>query len=126
MPLQATANTTTGNVNAFSGNGTTNYITLTNSTVLPTATAVTNAQSASPVVASNANAITYPITNPTNTTGVITYTWNNTSQYWNIALTNKGNLTQTYTIPAGAAKTGTYSGDDEAGSYLATITLSFT
>lgn|SRR5574344_518422 len=126
MTLQATANTTTGNVNAFSGNGTTNYITLTNSTVLPTAAAVTNAQSASPAVTSNANVITYPITNPTNTTSVITYTWNNTNQYWNIALTNKGNLNQTYTIPTGAAKSGTYSGDDETGSYTATITLSFT
>src|SRR5574344_2899779 len=126
MTLQATANTTTGNVNAFSGNGTTNYISLTNSTVLPTATAVTSAQSTSPVVTSNANVITYPITNPTNTTGVITYTWNTTNSYWNIALTNKGNLYPVYTIPAGAAKTNTYSGDDEAGNYQATITLSFT
>ncbi|MCI1272902.1 MAG: hypothetical protein LKG27_00510 [Clostridiaceae bacterium] len=126
MTLQATANTTTGNVNAFSGNGTTNYITLTNSTILPTAASVTNAQSASPVVTSNPNVITYQITNPTNSTGVITYTWNSTNSLWNIALTNKGNLAQTYTIPTGAAKSGTYSGDDEAGSYQATITLSFT
>src|SRR5574344_1543835 len=126
MTLQATANTTTGNVNAFSGNGTTNYITLSNSTILPTAASVTNAQSASPVVTSNPNVITYQITNPTNSTGVITYTWNSTNSLWNIALTNKGNLAQTYTIPTGAAKSGTYSGDDEAGSYQATITLSFT
>lgn len=126
MTLQATTTTTTGNVNAFSGDGTTDYITLSNNTVLPTAAAVTNAQSTSPVVTSNANVITYPITNPTNTTGVITYTWNSSGNYWNINLTNKGNLNTIYTIPAGAAKSGTYSGDDEAGNYQATITLSFT
>lgn len=126
MTLTATANVSGGTtVNAFSGNGTTNYLTLTNNTVLPAAAAVTNAQSASPVVASNANVITYPMTIPTTTTGVISYTWNSTSSLWNIALTNKGNLTQTYTIPTGAAKSGTYSGDDEAGAYKATLTLSF-
>lgn len=129
MSLTAVVTTDTGGVNAFSGNGTTNYIVLGNTTVgkEPTALAVQDAQSASPTVEDNANCVAYSISAPTGTVGKLVYTWQDGvgDKYWTAVLTNRGNLITEIDIPAGPAKTDTFSGDDEPGDYKAVITLSF-
>lgn len=127
MTLTSTCNTTTVAQNAFFGNGSagTTFIVLTNNTVLPTVAAVTDAKSGSPTPANNADVIVYGITPPSTIAGQLVYTWNNTNQNWDIALTHKGNTNTSVTVPAAAPKASTYSFDDDPGNYQATITLSF-
>lgn len=114
-----------GTANAFYGDATTEYIILANQTVKPTLTAVNDIKAGSTDPANNPNAIAYTVTPPSNILGQLTYTWDNTNKRWNASLTHKGKTDTSLTIPAGAAATNTYSGDDEAGSYQATVTLSF-
>jgi len=125
--LTATCNTTTVAQNAFSGDGATGttFLTLTNNTVLPIIAAVTDAQSASPTPATNADVISYAITKPADVPSQLVYTWDNTNKYYNASLTHKGNTDTSLTVPSALPKPNTYSFDDDAGSYQATVTLSF-
>lgn len=124
LTLKATCNTTTVAQNAFVGDGTTNYLVLTNNTVKPIAGAVDDAKLATPTAANNGNVIAYSIGAPTFTSGQLAYTWNAGGNYWDAALTHKGN-TNTSLTTGTAPKTNTYSFDDEPGDYQATITMSF-
>ncbi len=125
--MTSTCNTTTLVQNAFFGDGNTGttFLVLTNNTVLPTVAAVTDAKAAVPVPATNTNVIAYAINKPADITTDLVYTWDNTNKYYNAALTNKGNTDTLLTVPAAAARPLTYSFDDEAGDYQATVTLSF-
>ena len=128
LHLTAVCNTTTGNVNAFSDKGApagTKYIAISNSTVIPLAAAVTDALSATPTATANSNVIAYGITGPTDTAGQLLFTWQTGINKYTGNLTHKGNTDTTVNVPTGAAATNTYSFDDEPGSYLAAITLSF-
>ncbi len=128
LDLTALCNTTTGNVTAFSDKGApagTKYIAVSNSTVLPLATAVADALSAAPTATANPNVIAYGVTGPTDTAGQLAFTWQTLTKKYTGNLTHKGNTDTTVNIPSGAAATNTYSFDDEVGSYLAAITLSF-
>lgn len=118
---------TGGAQNAFfgDGNSTTTFIVLTNNTVLPTVADVNNAKGVTPVPANNPNVIVYAITKPADVPGDLVYTWDNPNQYYNAALTNKGNTDTLLTVPASTPRTDTYSFDDEPGSYQADVTLSF-
>lgn len=101
------------------------YIILTNNTVLPNNLTILDIRAGSPTPANNPNAIAYPVTEPSDIGGQLTYTWDYTNKYWDANLTHKGNTDTSLTIPAGAPMSGTYSADDEPGPYQATITLSF-
>jgi len=127
LTLTATCNTTTLVQNAFSGDGNpgTTFISLTNNTILPTVAAVTDAKSAAPTPANNADVIAYGVTPPTNIAGQLIYTWDAVNIRWNASLSHKGSTNTALTIPAATPKANTYSFDDDPGNYQATITLSF-
>lgn len=127
LDLTALCNTTGGNVTAFSDKGApagSKYIAITNSGVLPAPADVTNALSAAPTVTSNPNVIAYAVTPPTDTAGQLVFTWQTTTKKYTGDLSHKGD-TLTAIGASGGAATNTYSFDDEPGSYLAAITLSF-
>ncbi len=125
--MTSTCNTTGGAQNAFFGDGNTGttFLVLTNSTILPTVAAVTDAKSGGPTPAINAEAIVYAINKPADIPGHLAYTWDNVNKYYNAALTNKINTDTLLTIPAAAPRAGTFSTADSDGAYQATITLSF-
>ena len=126
LTLKATVVSSDAGVqDAFFGNGTADYIVLANDTIKPTAAAITDAKATTPVETANPNCIAYSVNNPSNIGGQLTYTWNVGGKYWDMTLTHKGDTYTSLTIPAGAARPLTYSGDDEAGAYKATITMSF-
>jgi len=125
LTLSATANTQGGNLNSIFNVGGVRYIILTNSTVLPQASAITNINGGSPVGNQNSNAIAYTINDPAAISGKLAVAYSATNKNWLLTLTNRGQTTTSITIPAGTPMTNTYSADDEAGAYQATITLSF-
>jgi hypothetical protein len=101
----------------------TRYIVLANTTVVPTDLAIADCKAATPVDTQNANAISYQVTEPTNIAG-LAYVWTAPSK-WVATLTKKGKTDTSLTVPSGVAAAGTYSGDDEVGSYVAVVTLAF-
>ena len=125
LDLYATcAGATTPNIQSFFEQGGTQYITLANTTVVPSDAEVADAQAASPVDTQNANVIAYAVTPPSDIPGDLVWGAFGSNK-WVATLTNKGNTDTSLTVPAGAARTNTYSGDDEAGSYVAVVTLGF-
>lgn len=124
LTMSATATTSGGTTNPIFAIGTSRYIVLTNNTVLPTASSVNNITSGSPTASSNPNAIAYPINDPTTTTG-LTVTYSSTNRNWLLTLNRAGNTTTVLVIPANTPLANSFSTDDEAGDYKATVTLSF-
>lgn len=126
LTLSATSQNLGGTANAIFNIGASRYIILTNSTQLPPASAITDIKTGTPTAANNPNAIAYTINDPATTAGQLSATYSNTNKNWRMVLTHRGNTTTSITIPAATNPlTNTFSGDDEAGSYQATITLSF-
>lgn len=126
LTITATANTQSGSVNAIFNNSSVPYIILTNSSYLPTTSAIDDIKTLGPTAANNPNAIAYAITGPAPVSGKLTVSFNTTSNLWNLELKNKGQTKITVTVPAGSPFTNTYSIDDSAGGYTATITVTFT
>lgn len=125
LTLSATSSTQSGSVNSIFNIGTTRYIILTNNTILPPTSAITDIKSGSPTPVNNPNAIAYQINDPATTPGQLSASYSNTNKNWQLSLTHRGQTPTSITIPAGTPLANTYSFDDEAGSYQATITLSF-
>lgn len=130
LTLKATVSTFEGNTpNVLFTQGGNYYVAVGNTNSAsqkPTDDAVTNnILSGSPTADQNANIIAYQITPPTNVVGKITFTYN-ASHYWDVAVVKNGTYNTNWIIPAGGALDQTYSGDDEAGPYVATYTMSFT
>jgi hypothetical protein len=109
---------------SFFEQGGTQYITLANTTVIPTDTEIDDAQAATPVDTQNPNVIAYPVTPPSNIPSDLVWGVFGSNK-WVATLTNKGKTDTSLTVPAGAARPNTYSGDDEVGSYVAIVTLAF-
>lgn len=127
LTLSATTNYNGGSANGLFNISGTPYIILTHSSSPPTLASITNIKTpASTVAASNPNAIAYPITGPSTVASSITSTYSTTNNNWSLRLIKKGMVNSNLTIPAGSPLSGTYSiDDDEAGTYQATITLTF-
>lgn len=100
-------------------------IILANTTVLPTDAAINNCKAALPTPSLNANAISFPIVEPSDIPGQLTYSYNLALSIWNATLTHKGNTYTNLVIPAAVPLIGTFSDDDKDGYYLATVTLAF-
>lgn len=111
--------------NAVYDRGGSRLIILANTTVRPTDAAISNCKAALPTPSLNANAISYPITEPSNIAGQLTYVYNPAKALWDATLTHKGNTYTNLTIPAAAPLIGTFSEEDRDGYYLATVTLAF-
>lgn len=116
-----------GTVNAITGTGATGgtYITLTNAAVIPTNTAVIDAQGTPTDPDNNPNVILYGINAPANVGTDLVYTWVGAQNRWNAVLAKKGKTDTSITIPKGSPKANTFNEQDEEGGYQATITLSF-
>jgi len=125
LTLSAKANTSTTTQNAIFNIGSARYIILTNNTVLPPIASLTDIKTGSPTAANNSNAIAYAINDPTNIPGQLSVAYNSGNKNWDLEVTHRGSTSTSVTIPSGTPLSGTYSSDDEAGSYKATITLSF-
>lgn len=122
LDLSATCQGATTQQAIYDRSGT-RYIILANTTVVPTDAAIADCKVASPTEASNANAISYAVTEPTSIAG-LSYAWTAPSK-WVATLSKKGKTDTSLTIPSALPYSGTYSGDDEAGSYVAVVTLAF-
>src|SRR5574344_1496470 len=122
--MSATAKTSSGNVNAIFNTGTNKYIVLTNNLVIPASTSVSNITGGSPTATSNPNAIAYSVDNPTTYYG-LAVSYNSTNKNWQLTTSTYGYMTTALNIPAQTPLANTFSNDDEAGNYKATITLSF-
>ena len=124
LELTASVVTTGGSENALFQDSGVQYLVLanTNATQKPTSAAVANAGSAAPLVASNDNAIAYPIVSVNaagDTVGAMTF---NVDKYMMDA--DEGVTTVTLTTGT-SPRTNTYSfGSDKAGQYKAEILLS--
>ncbi len=125
LTLSAKANTQGGLQNSVFNISSTNYIILTNSTTLPPISSLTDIKSGTPTAANNPNAIAYQINNPAATAGKLSVTYNSTNKNWDLTLTNRGQTPTSVTVPVNTPLNGTFSTDDETGSYQAIITLSF-
>ncbi len=125
LTLTATTTSSSGEVNAFSSSNGNVYIALANVNTPPTSDAVTNAQSDSPVAASNPNVICYAVTPPTNIEGQLEYSWNSSGNYYDVNLTHQGDTITQLVVPATSAKPNTFNGNDESGSYQAIVILSY-
>src|SRR5574344_1312360 len=125
LTMSATAITTSGNTNAIFNIGTNKYIVLTNNSITPSLTSVTNINRGYPTASSNPNAIAYQVNDPTAFYG-LTQSYNSTNKNWRLTTTQYGYMVTSLTIPATSPLTNTFSvANDEAGNYRATITLSF-
>lgn len=126
LTLSASLSRQGGSENAIFNIGTTKYIILSNSSSLPTAAAITNIKGGSPSAASNSNAIAYQIQDPTTIgTSVLEVAYNTTNKNWDLRLKRRSQTYTTVNIPAASPLANTYSFDDDAGGYQATITFSF-
>ncbi len=123
LTMKVTANTSSGYQNAVFDIGTTKYIIMTNSTYPPNISSLNDIKTGTLV--NNPNAIAYIANNPSNDTGNITISYNNSGKYWDLLLTNRGYSKTTFTVPAGTPLNNSYTYDDEAGDYKAIVTLSF-
>lgn len=123
--LQATTAGSTGNVNALFQQGSQNYIVFSNTTTgkQPTAAAIADCKAAAPSAANNANAIAYPIASVTlDNTGTATY--DATKNQYNVTV--NGGTTIATTTTGTTPYAGTYSFNDNAGTYQAIMTLTST
>ncbi len=123
--LQATTAGAAGNVNALFQQGGQTYLVLANTTTgkVPTAAAIADCKAAAPVAANNANAIAYPIASVSlDNSGTATYDATK-NQY---SVTANGGTTIATTTTGTAPYSGTYSFQDNAGTYQAIMTLTAT
>lgn len=124
LTFSATVNTQGGNQNAVFNISSNKYIILSNSSYLPPLSSITNIKSGNPSAANNPDAIAYTINDPTSTTG-LTVSYNATNQNWDLVLSKKGQTGTSATITTANPLANTYSQEDTAGNYQATITLTF-
>ena len=124
LTASSTANIQGTTVNSIFNISTTKYIILTNTNHLPAQSAIDNIKSGSPSAANNPNAIAYQINDPTASTG-LTVTYNNTNKNWGLVLSKKGSTITAIAVPASTPLAQTYSILDQAGTYQATIILTF-
>lgn len=124
LTMSATATTTSGSTNAIFNIGTSRYIVLTNNTIIPAIPSVNDIKSGTPTAVNNPNAIAYAINDPATATG-LTVSYDSTNKNWQLSLKQRGQTQTSITIPISTPLSNTFSTDDEAGSYKATITLSF-
>lgn len=125
LTMSASTNTQSGITNAIFNVSTNTYIILTHADNPPTTAAVADIKNGTPSVANNPNAIAYSISNPDSVKGVLNVSYNSTNKNWQLLLTKRGQTYTSIAIPSGNPLANTYSIDDEAGDYEATITLSF-
>lgn len=131
LQLTATCNTQEGAVNAFFFplfSLDYHYIALTNSNVLPQSHCVDCVKKFNGALTcdNNPNVIAYRMINLKNIPNVMDVYYDNNYNRWDITLLKRGVIPLNLEIPAGEVPlTNTYSTCDEAGSYQATITLSF-
>ena len=110
---------------SFSVQGGQTYLVLANTTTgkVPTAAAIADCKAAAPVAANNANAIAYPIASVSlDNSGTATYDATK-NQY---SVTANGGTTIATTTTGTAPYSGTYSFQDNAGTYQAIMTLTAT
>ncbi len=124
--LTAKINTSdSGNVNAYSQNGSTAYLLLGNITNLPTVSVINDIKTNSPTLANNKNVIAYPITNTL--TNLSSATLTNNATYGGLCYVIKTGSNQKGTIKQAIGTTpmnNTYSSiTDTAGTYQAVLTL---
>lgn len=124
LTMSATVKTTSGDVNSIFHINSTRYIILGNISTLPTPTAISDITGGSPTANNNANAIAYPINEPTVPSGLVS-AYDSTNKKWNLTLTQKGATTASITVPAGNPLPETYLENDTAGTYQTVITLTF-
>jgi hypothetical protein len=124
LTLSVVANTTTGYQNAVFDSGATSYVILTNSSSPPPISSLNDIKSVTGTLSNNPNAIAYAANNPSGGADV-TVTYSSINKNWNLLLNTTTGRTTTFTIPAGAPLSDSYSSDDETGSYQAIVTLSF-
>lgn len=125
LTFSATTNTQSGAENAIFNIASNKYIILSNVTYQPTSAALANIKSGSPTPCDNQNAIAYTINDPPSISGALSVTYNTTNKNWDLVLTNRGQTPTSVTIPSGSALSGTYSSGDRAGTYQATVMLTF-
>jgi hypothetical protein len=125
LSMDITANTQTGFTNAVYNDGTLAYVILTNTDSLPQLSSVNNIKTLAPTPSLNPDAIAYHIIDPPNQTGVLETEFQPATNNWKLHLSKKGPVATLITIPAGSPYPNTFSGDDGAGRYQATVTLSF-
>lgn len=124
LTLSAVCNTQSGNVNALFLTSGTKYIILSNTADLPTLSAINNIKGISPSEALNPNAIAYVIQDPPVQPCRLNVSWR-ASNNWRLTLTGRGLTNTSVTIPAGCPRNNTFSFNDGAGDYCATIILSY-
>ena len=124
LTVKITANTNTGYQNAVFDIGTTKYIIMTNSNYPPNISSLNDIKTGA--LANNPNAIAYIANDPSDDTGNVSISYNNSNKYWDLRLTNNKSGKTTFTVPAGTPLNNSYTYDDEAGDYKAIVTLSFT
>lgn len=119
-----TCNTSTTTQNAIFNDGTYAYVILTNTDTLPAVASVDNIKTLAPTPASNPNAIAYLINDPPNQIGVLQTEFQPATNDWKLHLSKQGVTDTSQTIPGTNVYPNTFSGDDDAGRYQATVTLS--
>lgn len=119
----ATNTSNSGYQNAVFNVGSTKYVIFTNSDVLPPVSSLTNIKNGT--LNNNPNAIAYIANDPSDDTGNLTINYNSTNKNWDLRIAWLSVGRTTFTIPAGAPLGGSYTSDDETGSYQAIVTLSF-
>lgn len=125
LTMSAITYTQSGTVNAIFEGTNGKCIILANSSKLPAASSILDIKSPSPCVEKNSNAIAYRIEEPQSVNNVLAVSYNHARNDWDLKL-NKRGITQTFiTIPAGAPLNNTFGFNDEAGTYQATVILSF-
>jgi len=125
LTMSATANTENGTTNAIFNISDAKYIILTNSSKKPSIGTIEDIKNGSSNSANNPNAIAYSITDPTETGEALKVKYNAEYKDWELQLTKRGVTQTSITIPSGNPLENTYSVNDLAGSYQATIMLSF-
>lgn len=123
--LQGKTTGASGDVNALFKQGNQTYVVFSNTTSgkLPTASAIADCKTASPMASSNANAIAYPIASVIlDNNGNVDYDGNK-NQY---KLKVNGGTTIATTTTGTTPYTNTYSFQDNAGTYQAIMTLTST
>ena len=125
--LTAKINTSdSGNLNAYSQNGSTAYLLIGNITKLPASSAINDIKTNSPTTVNNKNVIAYPITNTL--TNLSSATLTNNATYGGLCYVIKTGSNQKGTIKQAIGTTpvnNTYSvTTDTAGTYQAVLTLS--
>lgn len=117
-------NTSGASQNAIFNVASVPYVILTNNDALPPVSSVNDIKTGAPTPASNPNAIAYSINDPPNIIGVLQTEFSPTDNDWKLHLSKQGPTDTSQTVPTTIPFANTFSGDDEAGRYQATVTLS--